>query len=108
MTRHSSSSSEQRGDEQSIILYIFIGVAILAAVVLTVVIIIISVVCHKRKKTKKDLANSEVIATGGNIYIVEGPIPMTDLSQSTSQQSASDNSSSKPESDVTIMQAFQE
>ena len=78
----------------------------MAGIVLIVVVIIISVVCHKRKKTKKDLANSEVIATDGNIYIVEGTIPMTDLSQSTSQSTSDNTSSKNPESDTTIIQAF--
>ena len=106
VAKNSSSISEQQGDDQPIVMYIFIGIIILAAIVLSVVIIIISVVCHKRKKTKKALENSEVITTDGNLYIVEGTIPMTDLSQSTSQQPTSDNTSSNPESDATLIQAF--
>ena len=93
-------------DDNDNFMFFLIGIIVLAVVVLAliVVIIIVSVACYKKKKANKDSNDCDMIVTDRSVYIVEDSVAMTELSNS---QPKSDTQS-KPESDVTMIQAFQE
>ena len=96
------SSSVPPEDDDNIV-WIIVGTILLGVIVISVIIIvIISIVCHKKKQTKKS-SSCEVIVADRSVYVVEDSVAMTELSN---PQTVSD-SPSKPESDVTILQAFQ-
>jgi len=97
-------SSSIPSDDSDNLVWIIVGASVGAGIIISVTIVAVSVVCHKKKATKNS-DDCEVIVANGSVYVPEDGVVMTEFSAFTSTP---DPSSSKPESDVTIFQAFEE